>query len=192
MLHEGDNDRLRLILYAPKSKFENDTIDDYKAGLRMSIHEEDDIPAQQASQPGPSKKRKGGGGGGLGFMSSQRVKTPKTRSLGGGWFLDFDSITSVDPYQTAAADLEAMYNMVVQIAAGQIGKAANATRSISFNYGSYSLRLWSVDPISWTWVVDFAEEMLHNVSNQSAGLFQGEAYSYYREIAAVAAALTIV
>lgn len=126
------------------------------------------------------------------LMLAQGAKSPKTRSLGGGWFLTFDSVVAVDSIQPAAAELEAMYSMVIQIAAGQIGNAANATESIAFQYGSYILHVSSVDPINWTWIVNFAAEMLGSVRNQYAVLFKGEAYSYYWEVAAVAAALTIV
>ena len=136
-----------------------------------------------------SRKRPGGD---LDSMIAKGPKSPKTRSLGGGWFLTFDSVMAVDSIQPAAAELEAMYSMVIQIAAGQIGKAANATESIAFHYGSYVLRMSSVDPINWTWILNFAEEMLGSVRSQYAVLFRGEAYSYYWELAAVAAALTIV
>ena len=138
--------------------------------------------------PSPSRKRKGSS---LDQPMAKGAKSPKTRILGGGWFLTFDSIMALDSVQPAAAEIEAMYSMVAQIAAGQIGKAADSTKNIAFQYGSYILQFSSVDPISWTWVINFAEEMLGSARNHHAVLFKGEAYSYYWEIAAVAAALTI-
>ncbi|KAL8783690.1 MAG: hypothetical protein Q9195_009315 [Heterodermia aff. obscurata] len=187
----GDNENLRLILYAPRSKFDNDTLDAYNAGLPLSILEEKDITMRE-SLKGPLASRKRTGSD-LSILLSQGPKSPKTRCLGGGWVLAFDNVVAVvDSIRPAAADLEAMYSMVVQIAAGQIGKAENSTESIAFHYGSYRLQLSSANPISWTWVVNFAEEMLGSVRNHYAVLFKGEAYSYYWEIAAVAAALTIV
>ena len=187
---QGDNENLRLILYAPRSKFENDTLDAYKAGLPLSVLEEQDITMRESSKgPLSSRKRKGSN---LDLLMAGGAKSPKTRILGGGWFLTFDSIMALDSIQPAAAEIEAMYSMVVQIAAGQIGKAADSTKNIAFQYGSYMLQLSSVDPVEWTWVINFAEEMLGSARNHHAVLFKGEAYSYYWEIAAVAAALTIV
>ena len=165
-------------------------MDAYKAGLPLSVLEEKDITTRE-SLKGPLSRRKRTGSD-LSTLIAQGAKSPKTRNLGGGWFLTFDSVIVVDSIRPAAAELEAMYSMVVQIAADQIGKAANSTESIAFRYGSYMLRLSSADPVSWTWVVNFAEEMLGGVRNHYAVLFKGEAYSYYWEIAAVAAALTIV
>ena len=87
-----------------------------------------------------------------------------------------------------------MYDSIVQIAAGQLGKlgtAALARRSIGFRYGAYRLSLESQEPIAWTWVVNFAEAMREGVASRGAALFRGEAYSYYWEVAAVGAALTV-
>ena len=165
-------------------------MDAYRAGLPLSILEEFDITTRDPLK-GPSSSRKRAGGD-FDLMIVQRAKSPRTRALGGGWFFTFDSVVAVDSVQPAAVELEAIYNMVIQIAAGQIGKAINSTESIAFQYGSYLLQLSSVNPISWTWVVNFAAEMLGSVRNQYAVLFKGEAYSYYWDIAAVAAALTIL
>ena len=187
---QGDNGNLRLVLYAPGSKFDNDTLDAYKAGLPLSVLEEQDITVRESLKGSLSSRRRTGTN--LDRVMARYAKSPKTCSLGGGWFLTFDSIMAVDSMKPAAAELEAMYSMIVQFAAGQIGKAANSTESIAFHYGSYMLRLSSVDPINWTWVVNFAEEMLGNVRDHYGVLFKGEAYSYYWDIAAVATALTIV
>ena len=165
-------------------------MDAYKAGLPLSVLEEKDITVRESLTGRLSgRKRKEGV---FDLMVAHGAKSPKTRSLGGGWFLTFDHVVAVDSVQPAAAELEAMYGMVIQIAAGQIGKAANASESIAFQYGSYVLQMSSVDPINWTWVVNFAAEMLGSVRNQYVVLFKGEAYSYYWEVAAVATALTIM
>ncbi|KAG6990996.1 hypothetical protein G7Y79_00059g091810 [Physcia stellaris] len=187
----GDNENLRLILYAPRSQFENEITADYKDSLPISIHEEDDPTNHQPDKSFSSKKRRGGGtdlATGMGTPS-------RTRSLGGGWYLDFDSLTSVEPSLTApVTELQSMYDSIVQIAAGQLGKlgtAALARRRIGFSYGAYRLRLESQEPIAWTWVVNFAEAMREVVASRGAALFRGKAYSYYWEVAAVGAALTV-
>lgn len=187
---KGDNENLRLILFAPGSKFENDTIWTYKNNLPISIHAEDDITIEQPDKPSAGNKRRGNGAGPKGTVS-------RTRSLGSGWFLDFDSLTSIaTQFQAAAAaELEGMYDSIAQLAARQLGmpgEAAAARRRIGFSYGAYKLRLESQEPIAWTWIVNFAEAMREGVGSRGAGLFGGEAYSYYWEIAAVGAALSVV
>ena len=189
-LYEGDNDRLRLVLYAPKSRFENDTLDDYKAGLSISVLEEADLTAEESSTGSSSNTRRKISGG-LGLMSSQGMHSPRIRSLGGGWIMSFDTITCVHPITGAAADLEEFFTRIVDSAEDQIGRAAAPAQNFAFENGGYSLQLTSPDAISWIWVVNFAEGMLDSVRNQLAVLFKGEAYSTYWDIATVVAALTV-
>ena len=54
---QGDNNKLRLILYAPLSKFESDTIADYKQNKPIAIQEDtDDEYGPAPPYPGPPKK----------------------------------------------------------------------------------------------------------------------------------------
>ena len=122
-------------------------------------------------------------------MSSGGVRT---RNLGDGWFMTYDSTTSILPTQIGAANLEAFYTQVVDIAANQTSTVVNATENLAFDFNGLTLRLTSLSPISWTWVIDFAADMLDNASNEFAVLFTGEAYSAYWDIAAVTAVLTAV
>ena len=116
----------------------------------------------------------------------------RTRDLGDGWYLSYDSITSLVPAQVAAANLEAFYTGVANAAAEKISTVVNATEDLAFSFHGLSLRLSSSAPISWTWVINFAADMLDNVSTDFAVLFDGEAYSFYWDIAAVTATLTLL
>ena len=127
----------------------------------------------------------------MGFMSSRGIQT-RARNLGDGWYMTYDSITSIIPGQTGAASLEAFYTQVVHSAANQISTTVNATEDLAFGFNGLNLRLSSPAPISWTWVINFAADMLDNVSTDFAVLFNGEAYSSYWEIAAVTAVLTVL
>ena len=123
-------------------------------------------------------------------MTSQGAQT-RSRNLGDGWYMTYDSITSIVPTQIGAAKLEAFYNQVVKLAADQISTIVNVTENLAFDFGGLNLRLSSSEPIAWTWVINFAADMLDNVSTDFAMLFTGEAYSDYWDIAAVTAILTL-
>lgn len=96
------------------------------------------------------------------------------------------------PDQIGAASLEAFYTGVVYSAANQISNTVNATENVAFGFNGFNLQLSSSAPIRWSWIIDFAADMLENVSADFAVLFNGEAYSAYWEIAAVTAALTLI
>lgn len=127
----------------------------------------------------------------MGLMSGTGVQT-RTRNLGDGWYMTYDSTTSIIPTQIGAAILEAFYTQVVDSAFNQIETTVNATENLAFNFNGLNLRLSSSAPISWTWVINFAADMLDNVSTDFAVLFNGEAYSAYWEIAVVSATLTLL
>lgn len=116
----------------------------------------------------------------------------KTRNLGDGWYMTYDKTTAIVPTQLGAASLEAFYTGVVNYAANQISNVVNETESVSLSFQGLGLQLSSSAPIRWTWVIDFAADMLENVRNEFVALFSGNAYSAYWEIAAVTAALTLV
>ncbi len=186
---QGDNGRLRLILYAPLSTFENDTIADYKDNKPIGVQEDtDDEYEPGPSDPSPLQKRARTGG--MGLMSSRGVQT-RSRNLGDGWYMNYDSITAILPTQLGAAALEGFYTRVVDAAAKQISNIVNATDDLAFSFNGLNLRLSSSEPISWTWIINFAADMLDNASADFAVLFNGEAYSAYWEIAAVTAVLAI-
>lgn len=192
--------QLRLVLYAPKSQFDNDTLSDYNNGRAIAIQEGDGEPAGSPSTedndpnvPGPSQRPQTRQSGGMGLMSSKGgFKAPRIRSLGSGWYMTYSSVTSVLPAQSAAADLELFYNDIIDSAGSQMYNGANTTTDLAFNFGQYSLRLSSPDPIDWTWIINFAFDMLDTTSSDFVALFNGEAYSYIYEIAAVMAVLTAI
>ena len=190
---QGDNNKLRLILYAPLSKFENDTIADYKQNKPIAIQEDTDNEYGPAPpDPGPPKKRTRSGRGGLGLTGSKRIRGEgsNVRNLGDGWYISYASTTSIIPPQIGVANLKTFYTQVVDSAANQISTLVNATENLAFSFNGLNLRLSSSAPISWTWIINFAADMLDNASITFAVLFDGEAYSYYWEIAAVTAVLT--
>lgn len=186
----GDNRKLRIILYAPLSKFENDILADYKNNKPIAIQEDtDDEYEAGPTDPTPPQKRPRTGG--MGLMTSRGLQTT-TRNLGDGWYMTYGLTTSIIPAQIGAANLEAFYTQVVTSAANQISTTVNTTENLAFSFKGLNLRLSSSAPISWTWVINFAADMLDNVSTDFAVLFSGEAYSAYWEIAAVTAVLTLV
>ncbi len=116
----------------------------------------------------------------------------RTRNLGDGWYMTYDSTMAIMPTQVGAAVLEAFYTKLVFAAANQISNVVNATDNLAFSLKGLNLQLSSSEPISWNWVINFAADMLDNVSTEFACLFQGEAYSAYWDIAAVSVALTLL
>lgn len=163
---QGDNQKLRIILYAPLSKFENDTIESWKNNEAVAIPEATDNENNQATPP-PKRRR-----------TDERVA--------------YDSATSIVPTQVAAARLQAFYTQVVLAAAKQISNIVNATANLAFQFGGLNLRLSSSAPISWTWVLNFAADMLNGLGTDFAMLFTGQAYSAYSDMATVTTSLTIL
>lgn len=125
----------------------------------------------------------------MGLMSAKGLQT-RSHNLGDGWYMTYNSTTSIIPTQIGAAMMEDFYTQVVDTAAYQISNITNTTDNLVFGFNGLNLQLSSSAPISWTWVINFAAVMLDNVSNNFAVLFSGEAYSAYWEIAAVAAVLS--
>lgn len=122
-------------------------------------------------------------------MTGGGIKT-RTRNLSDGWYIVFDAITSVLPAQPAAADLESFYNNVIDATAGQLSTAMNTTENLAFKFGKINLRLSSATPINWSWVINFASDMLDNISQDFAVMFNGKAYSAYWDIPPVTAVMT--
>ena len=125
----------------------------------------------------------------MGLMSSSGVQS-RTRNIGDGWFMTYNLLISPTSVQPAAADLESLYNGVMDSAADQIGNNVNATENLAFKYGNLNLRLDSQTPIDWTWIMNFAAEMLDNVGSDFTTLFKAQAYSSYWDLPTVAASLT--
>lgn len=78
-------------------------------------------------------------------MTGGGIKT-RTRNLSDGWYMVFNTITSVLPAQPAAADLESFYNNVIDATASQLSTAMNTTENLAFKYGKINLRLSSATP----------------------------------------------
>lgn len=125
----------------------------------------------------------------MGLMGAKGLQT-RSHNLGDGWYMTYNSISSIVPSQIGAAGMESFFTQVVDSAANQISNTVNETSNLAFNFNGLNLRLSSTAPISWTWVINFAAVMLDNVSTNFASLFTGEAYSSYWDIAAVAAVLS--
>ena len=164
-----------MILYAPGSKFENDTIADYKKNKPIAIEEDTDDDIGHSNPP-PRKRTRVGGG--MGLMSTKGLQT-RNRNLGNGWYMYYDSTTAIIPTYLGAAGLEAFYAGVVDYAASQLSNVVNATENLALSFNGLSLRLSSSAPISWTWVINFAYDMLDNAGADFTMLFRGEAYSAY-------------
>lgn len=122
-------------------------------------------------------------------MNIGGIKT-QTRNLGDGWYMVFDAIMSILPAQPAAASMESFYNSVINTAAGQLSTAVNATKDLAFKFGEIHLRLSSDTPINWSWVINFASDMLGNIGPGFAVMFNGKAYSDYWDIPPVTAVMT--
>ena len=192
---KGSWGKLRLYLYARASAFENKTLDDYKKNKPIGVIVSDankDEPPEPPSGGGPpnTRKRKGAG---MGLMSTTGPVRARTRDLGDGWLMTYDSLTALISVPPAVAeDLENLYTGVMDSAAEQLSNSANATDNLAFKLGSLNLRLSSQAPISWDWIIGFAAEMLDIVGSDFATLFQAQAYSSYWDLPTVAASLTAV
>lgn len=114
----------------------------------------------------------------------------RTRNLSDGWYMVFDAIMTLLPAQSAAASLESFYNSVINTTASQLSTAVNTTENLAFKFGEIHLRLSSATPINWSWVINFASDMLDNISPDFAIMFNGKAYSDYWDIPPVTVVMT--
>ncbi len=164
-------------------------MDDYKNNKPIAVQEDTDDEYEPGPSKPPSPPRKRLRGANVDLKTEGGIKT-QTRNLGDGWYMVFDAIMSVLPAQSAAASLETFYNNVINTTVSQLSTAANMTENLAFKFGEIHLRLSSATPINWSWVINFASDMLDNIRPGFAVMFNGKAYSAYWDIPPVTAVMT--
>ncbi|KAL9593849.1 MAG: hypothetical protein Q9219_007358, partial [cf. Caloplaca sp. 3 TL-2023] len=104
---------------------------------------------------------------------------PNVKNLGSGWIVEYNSVTSLLPANSAASSLSLFYKRVIDKAAESIASNATTTTYLNFQLDDLSLRLTSPNAISWEWVIRFAREMSHSSNSAWTVLYNAVARNVY-------------
>ena len=193
-LAEGDNQRLRLVLYAPGSAFEQDTTAKYRAGRPIGVPDPAGIPEYKTPQYRRKRPRPSGASEATEDSVGSVAVRPRVQSLGSlgsGWYMNFDSITDILPPIDAASALEEFYNAVTASAGDNLGSGKLAAENLAFKKGAFSLELSSQSPILWSWVINFAQSMIESLGADFTPIFRGEAISGYWVLPSIQIAVSL-
>ncbi|KAL8649223.1 MAG: hypothetical protein Q9210_004524 [Variospora velana] len=116
---------------------------------------------------------------------------PRVKNLGNSWVMNYTSVTSLLPVTRAVPSLAAFYKHIVDIAADKVGNDTDPIKSLNFASRDLSLRLSSVAPIPWDWIIRFARKMYLLLDSRWAVLFDATARNAYWDVATINAALRI-
>ncbi|KAL8980399.1 MAG: hypothetical protein Q9177_005892 [Variospora cf. flavescens] len=116
---------------------------------------------------------------------------PRVKNLGNSWVMNYTSVTSLLPVNRPVPSLAAFYKHIVDIAAEKVGNDTDPIKNLNFASGDLSLRLWSVAPIPWDWIIRFARGMYLLLDSRWAVLFDATARNAYWDVADINAALRI-
>ena len=188
---EGDNQRLRVVLYAPGSIFERDTTAKYKAGKPLGVPDPAGIPEYKTPQYRRKRPRPGGGSEATADSVGSVAIRPRLQNLGSGWYMKYDSIIEILPPIGVAGALREFYNAVTASAADSLGSGKNDTENLAFKNGPFSLELSSQSPILWSWVINFAQSMIETLSPDFTPIFRGEAVSGYWILSSIQVAVSL-
>ena len=190
-LAEGDNQRLRMVLYEPGSIFERDSTARYRAGKPIGVPDPAGIPEYKTPQYKRKRPRPDGGTEATADSAGSVAMRPRLQSLGSGWYMKYDSIIDILPPVDVAGALREFYNAVTTSAADKLGTGNNGAENLAFRKGSFSLEFSSQSPILWSWVINFAQSMIELLGPEFTPLFRGEAVSGYWVLSSVQVAVSL-
>ncbi|KAL9016311.1 MAG: hypothetical protein Q9185_006324 [Variospora sp. 1 TL-2023] len=116
---------------------------------------------------------------------------PRVKNLGNSWVMNYTSVTSLLPENRTVPSLAAFYKHIVDIAADKVGNDTDPIKDLNFASRDLSLRLWSVAPIPWDWIIRFARGMYLLLDSRWAVLFDATVRNAYWDVADINAALRI-
>lgn len=186
---QGDNERLRMVLYGPDSLFDKDIVQRYKAGKPVAVPDPNGISEYKTPQ---KRKRPRPGSESTADSTASVVRQARVNSLGNGWYLKYDSVTELLPATAVAGPLRDFYTGVTTSAADQLGAGTNATDNLAFKSGPFSLELSSQEPIGWDYVINFAAGMMDMLSPQFTPVYRGEVVSTFWVLPSVQVSLGLV
>ena len=180
-----------MVLYAPGSIFEQDTVANYRSGRPISVPDPAGIPEYKTSEYRRKRPRPGGGSEATADSAESVAVRPRVQSLGSGWYMKYDSMIEILPPIDVAGALKDFYNAVTASAADSLGSGKNGTENLAFRKGSFSLEFSSQSPILWSWVMNFAQSMIELLGPDFTPIFRGEAVSGYWVLASIQVAVSL-
>ena len=176
-----------MVLYGPNSQFERNIIAKYKTGQPMSVPDPNGIPEYKT----PEYRRKRSRQDGETSTADSRASS-RPRVVDNGWDLSYNSVEALFPSTTAAGPLTNFYKSVTESAVNQLGGAVDPLSSITFESGPFRLKMASPQPISWSFVINFAQDMSNLLSPDFAPLYSGEVVNSIWELPSVQVGLELM
>lgn len=106
--------------------------------------------------------------------------------------LDFDEFHPLEPDPKIIAQLKGLYGGISDNAVQQLSTGGPPSKNLAFKLGKVSLQLESTDVISWSWIIDFAQKMVDEVSGGFDNFFKGDIYSTFWDLATVSVAIAAI
>ncbi|KAL9020293.1 MAG: hypothetical protein Q9185_002474 [Variospora sp. 1 TL-2023] len=161
----GTNGRMVLVLYQPRSEFD-DRMKAISAGGLAYLDEaevwEEESENEDAG-PRDAKRVKIDRGSGaaisMGVGGLYSITQAISADIGSGWLMQYNAVKSILPVVEAARQLVAFYDFVVEEASARIKTGAEELKKLAFTLGDVSLVLNGTDVIHWDWIIDFAMSM---------------------------------
>ena len=112
------------------------------------------------------------------------------RSLPQGWELSFKDTTYM---QGAESDkLQSFWKSIDELATEQFANKSPPRTKLTLKADHLQLQLASSGPISWMWLLNFAQSMLRAVRSQLMILFDADAYSTHFKLPPITTKLSII
>ena len=112
-------------------------------------------------------------------------------ALDNNWYLNYVSVRELFPSISTVEPMRKLYYSVTKSAAEQLAGGVNASDSLAFKSGPLSLQMSSPDPISWTFVINLAYDMMDKLSTGFTPLFRAEAVNAVWALSAVQISLSL-
>ncbi|KAL8653369.1 MAG: hypothetical protein Q9210_002146 [Variospora velana] len=161
----GTNGRMVLVLYQPRSEFD-DRMKAISAGGLAHLDEaevwKEESEDEDAEARDPKRVKIDRGSAAATSMrvgDLYSITQAISADIGSGWLMQYTAVKSILPVVDAARQLVAFYDFVVKEASVRIKTGAEELKKLAFTLGDVSLVLSGTDIIHWDWVIDFAMSM---------------------------------
>lgn len=184
-----------MILYAPRSAFENQTYARYRQAKPISVPDRVGIPEYKTPEYRKKRPRPESSDAAQSTADSGASYQPGragVAALDNNWYLNYGSVKVLLPLTSAVEPLRKLYDGVAESAAEQIAGGVNASDSLAFKSGPFSLQLSSREPINWSFVINLAQDRVGKLSNSFAPLFRAEAVNVVWDLAPVQVSLDLM
>ncbi|KAL8988102.1 MAG: hypothetical protein Q9177_002765 [Variospora cf. flavescens] len=161
----GTNGRMVLVLYQPRSEFDDRMKAMSAGGLayldEAEVWEEESEDEDAGPQDAKRVKIDRGSAAATSIPvgSLYSITQAISADIGSGWLVQYNAVKSILPVIEAARQLVAFYDFVVEEASARIKTGAEELKKLAFTLGDVSLVMSGTDVIHWDWVIDFAMSM---------------------------------